>query len=176
MGPGIRIVVALLSVAILGGCQTQKSYVPDEGSTLGLVARLRPVGSPVIGTASVIDRGDGVALMVEMNGLAPGTYRLAFHQKAPCNSPNATSAGPAWAPTGATRPPATFLPTFFVNDNSNHVVTVHVPGVHVDEPNGLRGRTIVVHAGENIDVPYPGQPNSRLACGVFDYAKPLFGQ
>lgn len=160
-----RLTLAALAFA-LAGCQS-KGPIPEPGALVGVVAWMGSPSSAAAGSARAIDRGDGVNLTVSMTNLAPGTYRLAFHQKTRCNTPYARSAGPAWAPPGAARPPATFLPQLYATDSSSSVLTVHVPGVRVDGPDGLRGRTIVVHWGENIDVPFPGQPTSRIACGVF---------
>lgn len=151
----------------LAACQS-KGPVPEAGSLVGLVAWLRPVDSAAAGSARVINRGDGVLLAVSMTNLMPGTYRLAFHDRGRCNTPNARGVGPAWAPPGAAKPPATFLPQFIAKDASNTAFTTRVPGVRVDGPDGLRGRTIVVHWGEAADAPLFGQPNDRVLCGVFE--------
>lgn len=159
--------LTLFAVALaLAGCQS-KAPIPESGALVGVVAWLGSSGSAASGSARAIERGDGVNLTVSMTNLAPGTYRLAFHQKTRCNTPYARSAGPAWAPPGAAKPADTFLPLLYVHDSSNSVLTMHVPGVRIDGPEGLRGRTFVVHWGSNIDVPFPGQPTSRIACGVF---------
>ena len=161
------LILAALATA-LAACKS-KEPIPEGGAIIGLVAWLRPVGSPAAGSARVIDRGDGVLLSVSMTNLIPGTYRLAFHQKGGCNTPFARGAGPAWAPTGSAKPPDALLPQFVASDASNTALTMRVPGVRVDGPNGLRGRTIVVHWGDTVDGrSFPGQPNNRILCGVFE--------
>jgi Cu/Zn superoxide dismutase len=165
-----RLIVAL--AVTLAACQS-KDPVPEGGSIVGLVAWLRPVGSSAAGSARVIDRGDGVLLTVSVTNLMPGSYRLALHDRGRCNTPYARGVGPAWAPPGALRPPGTFLPQFVASDKSNTVLTERIPGVRVDGPDGLRGRTIVVHWGDSVDTAFPGQPNNRILCGVFEDDKPL---
>jgi Cu/Zn superoxide dismutase len=145
---------------------------PKASPNAGLTATMRPVGSAVAGKVRVIDRGDGVSVMLSTNNLFQGgVYRMAFHRDGNCTSPNAFSAGPAWAPPGMN--PATLIPTFLQRIDGSAEVEVHVSGVHTQGENGLAGRSIVLYAGDTIPEIKPGMPNNALACGVFEPVRPL---
>ena len=175
------LVAALLSILVCsctysGGTVhwTQKESEdaqPKARPEAGLAAEMRPVGSAVAGKVRVIDRGDGVSVMLSTNNLFQGAYRMAFHQNANCSSPNAFSAGPTWSPPGTN--PATLIPLFYQTNDGSTEVEVHVSGVHTQGENGLAGKSIVLYAGSTIPEIRPGVPNNALACGVFEPVRPL---
>ena len=53
--------------------------------------------------------------------------------------------------------------------------TVRIPGLVLDGPAGISGKSLVVHQGlyGSLDA-QPGVPNNRVACGVIQTIKPLF--
>lgn len=160
---------------ILAACGTAKQAANvDLESVPGLEARLRGVGSAATGMVKVVDRADGVTLTLNLANLPPGRYRLAFHDKASCSSPNLFSAGPAWAPSSAQKTGNELIPGFAAGSDGGVVFTTHIRGVRADVKDDLRGRTVVLHAGDTIDAAVPGQRNNRVACGVFDSIKSLF--
>jgi len=160
---------------VLAACGTAKqSATVDLQSVPGLDARLRGVGSAASGMVRVMDRGDGVTLTLNLTNLPPGTYRLAFHAKGNCNSPNLFSAGPAWAPAGAKKSATELIPAFAVSGEGGAVFTTHIRDVRADGSDDLRRRTVVLHAGETIGAAFPGERNNRIACGVLDSIKPIF--
>ncbi len=167
------IVASLLLVLVACGTAKQSANV-DLESVPGLEARLRGVGSAASGMVKVVDRADGVTLTLNLTNLPPGRYRLAFHAKGNCSSPNLFSAGAAWAPPSAQKTGNELIPSFGVGSDGDVVFTTHIRGVRADAKDDLRGRTVVVHAGDTIDVAIPDQRNNRVACGVFDSIKPLF--
>lgn len=158
-------------LVVLGACGTANV---DLQSVPGLEARLRGVGSATSGMVKVVDRGDGVTLTLNLTNLPPGNYRLAFHDKGNCSSPNLFSAGPAWAPASAQKSANELIPGVAVGSDGDAVFTTHVRGLRADGKDDLRGRTVVLHAGDTIDIAVPGQRNNRVACGVLDSIKPLF--
>ncbi len=166
-------VASLLPVFAACGTAKQAANV-DLESGPGVTARLRGVGSAATGMVQIVGRGDGIALTLDMANLPPGPYRLAFHDKGNCSSPNLFSAGSAWAPPGAQKPANELIPGFTVGSEGGVAFTTHIRGVRADGKDDLRGRTVVLHAGDTIDVAVPGQRNNRVACGVFDTSKPLF--
>ena len=172
----------LLSILICGCAYSggQPRFTPNDADeaphkadpSAGLVAPLRAVGSAVDGKVRVIDRGDGVTVMLSANNILQGSYRMAFHQNPNCSSPNAFSAGPAWSPAG--RDPARLIPPLFQKNDGETNVEVHVSGVHTQGEDGLAGRSVVLYVGSTIDEIKPGVPNNAFACGVFEPVKPLF--
>ena len=175
-------VAALLSILICG-CTYSGGNVrlthkdADEGEqktnpSAGLVARLSGFGSAIVGRVRVIDRGDGVSVLLSANNILQGSYRMAFHQNPNCSSPNAFSAGPAWSPAGTN--PATLIPPLFQRNDGATDVELHVSGVHTQGENGLAGRSVVLYVGSTITEIKPGVPNNALACGVFEPVRPLF--
>lgn len=163
-----RVVSLLL---LLGACGTANV---DLQSVPGLEARLRGAGSAASGMVKIVDRSDGVTLTLNVTNLPPGSYRLAFHDKGSCSSPNLFSAGAAWAPPSAQKSGTELIPGFAAGSDGDVVFTTHLRGVRADSKNDLRGRTVVLHAGDAIEAAVPGQRNNRIACGVFDSIKPIF--
>ena len=167
---------AWLMPAIAGalmGCESSRSIFQSKdsdaskGPSPGLVAPLRGLGSAVSGKVRVIDRGDGITVMVSGTNLPIGEYRVAFHQNGNCSSPNGFSAGPAWAPPG--RSPATLIPPL-TNGDGNAEASVWVSGVHTTGENGVAGRSVMLYWGAVTPV-QPGVRNNVIACGVFEPAQ-----
>jgi Cu/Zn superoxide dismutase len=140
----------------------------------GLVAPLRALGSAVSGKIRVIDKGDGVTLLISAINMPIGEFRVAFHENGNCSSPNGFSAGPAWAPPG--RSPVALVPSLstFGSRDGNAEREVHVAGVHTQGENGLAGRSVIIYGGSTIGEIRPGVPNNAYACGVFEPVRPIF--
>ena len=160
----------LAACASLTGCSSTSSWFSSKpsdatGPSPGLVAPLKGLGSAVSGRVRVIDRGDGITLLVSAINLPLGEFRVAFHRNGNCSSPNGFSAGPAWAPAGVS--PAQLVP-IFTNGDGNTEASVRVPGVHTTGEDGLAGRSVVVYQGRTITDAQPGVANNRVACGVFE--------
>ena len=165
-----RACAAILVAAAVAGCQSMY----ERQAQGGLVAQLRGTGSAVTGAVYIFDARDGVQVQVSVSNLLPGTYRIALHQ-GNCKSPNFFSAGPAWAPPGWGKPPGELLPPFVANMDMNmNNYVAYVSGLHVDGAQSLRGRSVVLHYGEQVTDAFPGQPNNRMACGVLEATEPVF--
>jgi Cu-Zn family superoxide dismutase len=175
---GLRNVACAVAAMSIAGCSSVRVNVaqpPEPSAPRGefdQVASLRAIGgSAVFGKVRVVDRGAGAAVLVSMMNMPPGDYRVAFHQTPNCTSPNGFSAGPAWAPAG--RKPDELTPVEHVNTENRVEVEFRVAGLHASGPNGVAGRSVVIHAGRRIDEARPDVPNERIACGVFEPARPL---
>jgi len=166
--------VASVLVFLAGCAAVKQGGNADLESVPGLEARLRGVGSAATGMVKIVDRADGVTLTLNLTNLSPGNYLLAFHDKSNCSSPNLYSAGPVWTPPGAAKGGRDLIPGFTVGGEGGVVLTTHIRGVWADGKDDLRGRTVVLHAGDTIDAAVPDQRNNRVACGVFDSIKSLF--
>ena len=152
-----RLASCVIALASLTSCSSasRESQAPRIGAG-GLVAQLRSPNSAVTGSVRV--------------NLYPGQYRIALHETPNCRSPNLFSAGPPWAPPGSTKPAGDFLPGFLANaEGSQTGYVAYVPGLYTERPPSLRGRSVVIHWGTSVNEAFPGQPNNRVACGVFEW-------
>jgi Cu/Zn superoxide dismutase len=168
----IAALCAALAVVGCSGVRIGMAHDDDEPvndkTDYGQVAVLRPIGgSAVFGKIRVIDRGDGVNVLMSLMNVPPGDYRVAFTERPNCTSPNGFSAGAPWAPPG--KDAYSLMPVLSANSDGNHVETsVRVPAVHTKGANGVEGRSVVVFAGRKVTDAQPGVPNERMACGVFE--------
>jgi|RhiMethySRZTD1v2_1073278.scaffolds.fasta_scaffold367829_2 Cu-Zn family superoxide dismutase len=160
----------------LAACSSvQEAGTAVFGSSPGVEAPMRPVGGgSATGTAKFVDRGDGVVAMVVIANLPPGAYRVAIHRDGNCTSPNAFSAGPAWAPPGSSKPANELLPVIITSSNGDATLTTRVSGLKTDGPNSLQGRSVVVHYGTIVGEAMPGEPNNRVLCGTVGPVRSFF--
>lgn len=169
----IRSAVACAIAVSVAACSTAKQDVDAlVAAPGGIVAQLRSPSSAVTGSVRVYDYRDGVQVQLSIQNMIPGGYRIAFHANPNCRSPNLFSAGPAWAPPSSDKPAADLLPGFLANTQGSETGYVaFVKGVHTDRPPSLRDRSVVIHWGTIVGEAFPGQPNNRVACGVFESGK-----
>jgi Cu/Zn superoxide dismutase len=174
--------IALATALLVAACSSmhfgsQKPEPPaaeEKADALryGQEADLRPIGgSAVFGDIRVLDRGDGVVVLMSLMNVPMGNFRIAFHADPNCSSPNGFSAGPAWAPAG--RRPEDLVPAQLANSEDRVEATVRVRGLHANGPDGVAGRSVVVYAGSKIEPIRPDVRNDAIACGVFHPATPI---
>lgn len=162
-----------VAFALLAGCAggRNEDAPPRPG---GLAAQLRSTSSAAVGVARVFEARNGVTIQLFISNMVPGTYRVALHERGNCSSPNLYSAGPAWAPPGWTKAPGELLPPFSANmEGTESTYVARIDGVSTDGPTSIRGRSVVIHWGNVVGEAFPGQPNSRILCGVLEPATPL---
>jgi Cu-Zn family superoxide dismutase len=164
-----RAFAAAAAVAtLLAGCESTKDPGVPKGAAKPLAtaeARFVQVGGSSLAGAAILGAYDGgVRLQVNFNGRGPGRYRVMIHATGNCSSPNGFSAGPPWAPPGV--PLAEQGYPILKNDDSASFV-VRLPGYRLEGPDGVVGRSVVVHDGVRGSLlAEPGVPNDRIACGV----------
>lgn len=172
-----RVVCLSLAALALVACGTvsmpkMSDIVPATGSqaVAQLVARN---GSGTYGTVMFTQRGDKVAVLVQVFNIAGGPHSLYIHETGNCSSPNAASAGPVWnakgAPSGARRTGQ--LPDLVVRHEENASLDVQVAGLSVGTgaANDVIGHSVVVHGKLDPDPkPEYGVVNDWLACGVIE--------
>ncbi len=159
----------LLEVALIAGlvsCQTV-----DEGSGAparpGIGARLRPTGgSAMIGGVTFSQVDGGVSIAINLGGGTPGAWRVVIHANGICTSPNGFSAGPPLLLPGTSTPAAVAVST---DAGGIGLTSTRLPGLTLDGPDGILGKSVVVHAGAvgSLEAS-PGVPNNRVACGVIE--------
>jgi Cu-Zn family superoxide dismutase len=157
------------AVVALPACQSTKDSGPPSPQAdlerRGAIARFVPVGgATLVGAANLQTYDGGVAMRVNFNGPGPGRYRVMIHETGNCTSPNGFSAGPPWSPPGV--PLAEQGYSFVKNDDSASYV-VRLPGYRLTGPDGVVGRSVVVHdGGIGPLTAEPGVRNDRIGCGV----------
>lgn len=173
-----RLAVPLVCAAVVACSSTKTSVAPSTANVeveppkaTGQEAYLRSLGSAVTGKVRVIDRGDGATLLLSMINLPPGQYRVAFHERPNCSSPNGFSAGPHWAPPGLDA--RNIAPIFNTNADGTAEASVHVRGLRATGPGGVEGHSVVVYTGIRVTDAEPSVPNNRVACGVFENTRTL---
>ena len=165
---------ALIGVAVLSGCRSSGDPVPESITFggAGIGARLSPVwGSAVTGTVTFVQREGHVAVLANLGNAADGReYRVVIHATGNCSSPNAFSAGPPWTPPGVA--PDQRQIVIGTNSSGTAEVSARLPGWRVEGPDGIRGRSVVVHEGAvgSLEA-QPGVRNNRVACGVVGQMK-----
>ena len=169
--PHARRGLCIALAAALAACQTPGgSASPEAGRrpVPGVEAMLAPSnGAAGQGNARLVVRGDDLVLLVSVNSLVQGPYRVSIHERGNCSSPNAFSAGAPWAPQGSPRAAVDLFPEIRVAEPGNAQMTTTVRGMPLSGPDGLAGKSIIVSAGTTVDADaVPGVPNRRVLCGV----------
>jgi len=166
-------VYAAVAIAVAAcGSATGPLEMPDNSKrdrAPGVEAVLMQLnGSAGQGTIRFVDRGDGRVTMIgTLNNLLPGVYRLALHERGNCSSTNGFSAGRPWVPPGFPRPAGDLIPEIAIGSSSNAVLSATLRGLKLAGPEGLQGRSVVIHAGQRVeDNVVPGVPNNLVLCGV----------
>lgn len=161
-----RASAVLVFAAALSGCDATKTIIENRAPGLG--GRITALGgSAAKGFIIVRRRADGVTVIVNLNDVGPGIYRVVFHATGNCKSPNGFSAGPPWAPPG--REIEAYNGAMNVDGLLN--MSIPIAGIPVDPPDGIYGRSIVIHQGlyGSLDTE-PGVRNNRIACVVLNEA------
>ena len=165
----LRLVLAALAASgVLAACESKgpvetRAETPP-GTAVG--ARLQSKGGSALkGLVVFKPRAGGVTMVISLQDIAPGPYRVAVHTTGNCSSPNTFSAGPPWTPAGGT------AQVYNVAAGNNNLVmtTASLDGVALEGPNGVLGKSVVVHYGLASPLTaQPGVPNDRIACGVIE--------
>lgn len=161
----------------LAGCQTVKdtgAEIFSGGNSLEAVM-VASGGSAATGSVILGPTRSGIAMRIGINGLPLGQYRAFIHTTGNCSSANAFSAGPPWVPPGASPTFLADIPSGWPTGDGPLVMVVRLPGVTLEGPDGVSGRSVVLHAGGMgpLDA-QPGVPNNRVACGVIGPVRSLF--
>ncbi|MCX6282227.1 MAG: superoxide dismutase family protein [Bacteroidetes bacterium] len=137
------------------------------------------LGNSVSGTVTFTKVPEGVRIFAELSGLTPGKHGFHIHEFGDCSSPDGTSAGGHFNPSGS--------PHGAPMDMSRHAGDMgnieadasgkaHLdyidPHMSFDGPNSILGRSVIVHAKDDDMKTQPtGNAGPRIACGVIGLAK-----
>lgn len=127
-----------------------------------------------VGSARVEPTASGARVVLEVRGMAPGTYGTHLHQVGRCDAPSFTSAGAHWNPTGrqhGTENPAGphegDLPNLVVGTDGTGRLEATVNGSIFDED----GTALMIHAAaDDYRTDPAGNAGARMACAVLSGA------
>ena len=133
-----------------------------------------------VGMATIVSKGQGVEVKLDLKDLPPGVHAVHFHQKAQCDPPDFKSAGGHFNPTGKQHGfdnpqghHAGDMMNFTVKANGTAKATVKDADVVLgngSEANSLLangGTSIMVHAkADDYKTDPSGNSGDRIACGA----------
>lgn len=163
--------LSLLACAGLVACQT---LPPPAGLTVPLQPRS---GSQVRGSVHLTPTSDGLRVQAEIEGLQPlAEHGFHVHERGDCSAPDASSAGGHFNPHGAPHGQAGVLgqahhagdmPNVRADSAGRARYSSTLAGLTLDGPNGVRGRSVVVHRDADDYRSQPaGNSGPRIACAV----------
>lgn len=144
------------------------------------IAILHPTeGSKVEGTLSFTKTGDGIRVEGEINGLTPGKHGFHIHEFGDLTSPDGTSAGGHFNPTGephgapdADKRHAGDFGNIEADQSGAVKVNFEDKKITFEGPASILGRGVVVHAKpDDLKSQPSGNAGDRVAVGVIGVAK-----
>jgi Cu-Zn family superoxide dismutase len=141
-----------------------------------LTAKIEPTqGNTARGEVRFYKVSDGVRVVAQLEGLAPGRHGFHIHEKGDCSAPDASSAGghfnPAGTPHGA---PTADKTARHAGDLGNLEAGPDGKASYdrvdtVLDYAQLMGLSVLVHAGEDDYTTQPsGNSGARIGCGVIE--------
>jgi Cu-Zn family superoxide dismutase len=146
------------------------------------IAVVHPLGdSNVKGTVTFTQKGEGVEVVAEMSGLAPGEHGFHVHEFGDCSMADGKCAGGHWNPTNMphagpddARRHAGDLGNIKADEEGNATYKRVDKMLSLNGPTSIVGRSVIVHANPDdfkTQDP-PGNAGARIGCGVIGIADP----
>ncbi|MCS6946882.1 MAG: superoxide dismutase family protein, partial [Steroidobacteraceae bacterium] len=167
----VSVLLPAVAVGAIVACTT-----PAGAGGAPIVATLESrSGSAVQGVVRLQRRRDGIRLRATVTGLPPDSeHGFHIHEHGDCSASDAASAGGHFNPTGA--PHGRFgvgahhagdLPSLRSNARGIARIDVTLRDVAWDGPQGVVGRSVIVHANPDDFTTQPtGNSGARIACAV----------
>ena len=160
--------LAPLVAALAAGCAT-------TGGSPAAQAELQPrSGSAVQGNVQFYPTAGGVRVEARVSGLTPGGHGFHVHEAGDCSAPDGSSAkghfNPSAKPHGhhdSGEHHAGDMPNLVANAQGEATYSAILPGRSLSGPEGLVGRSLIVHADPDDYTSQPaGNSGKRIAYGV----------
>ena len=161
-------------------CSTYGDVPPPPPYPLptSATADLRTAAGVSVGTAALMQVGDGLRLTVQGMNLPSGAHGLHIHQTGICAPPDFASAGAHWNPAGRAHgkdnPGGMHhgdLPNLLIGATGQGSMEYTIPSVPIAGPGGVLdadGAALVIHAAaDDYRTDPSGNSGARIACGVF---------
>ena len=140
-------------------------------------AAMRDSAGKDLGTLTLSDAGQSIALSGQLTGLPPGEHAIHLHTVGQCDAPKFEGAGDHWNPTNRKHgkdapggPHFGDLPNLTVARNGSASVQATTPGGMLRGSNAALdsdGVAVVVHAKRDDYKTQPsGDSGDRIACGI----------
>jgi Cu-Zn family superoxide dismutase len=182
-----RLLVVLIPVAVLMGCERTEAPPPDAAASAAppAVAEATTAAATLAGASGASAGGElqftaaagGVNVTGQLTGLPPGSeHGFHLHERGDCSAPDAKSAGehfnpdsaPHGGPTAAARHLGD-LPNVKADDAGGAAVDGTIAGATLRDggPHDLVGKAVIVHAKVDDYTTQPsGNSGDRIACGI----------
>jgi len=174
-----KLVVRTLAVATTLTLCASTGFAQAKPVTKKTV-ELKDAKGASVGKATIVAKGQGVELKLDLKDLPPGEHAVHFHQKPMCDPPDFKSAGghfnPTSKPHGLHNPighHAGDMPNIIVKPNGTAKATLMNDSVVLgngSEANSLLangGTSIMIHAkADDMETDPAGNAGDRIACGV----------
>jgi Cu-Zn family superoxide dismutase len=169
-----RSAAASVAALLLGCCASVST--PDTVATAA--AELRNVNGQPVGTATLTQVGDVVRIVLEVQGLPPGTKGVHIHEVGSCEAPTFTSAGGHFNPLGKQHgllnqqgPHAGDLANIVIGPDGKGRLETSASLVTLGAgPNSIldaNGSALIIHAApDDFRTDPTGNSGARIACGV----------
>ena len=150
---------------------------PTSAGSAGLSVPMRDAGGRELGTVTLAEAGEGIAVSGTLRGLPPGAHAIHLHMTGRCDPPTFESAGGHWNPTsrqhGSQNPQGPHLgdmPNVTVGADSAVTVQATTPGGTLRGQNAVLdgdGAAVVIHrAADDYRTDPSGGSGDRIACGI----------
>lgn len=164
----IGLVLSTMSAALLGACAT-----PAGGPSASADLQARS-GSAVSGKVRFSEAGGKLRVEAQVAGLTPGEHGFHIHEVGDCSAPDASSAKGHFNPAGkahghhaSSERHGGDMPNLVANAAGEARFSGVVSGLTLSGPNGVVGRSVVIHADPDDYKSQPaGNSGKRVACGV----------
>lgn len=179
----LSLIFVILSYVFFG-CQQQQQTAPkaleEETAPTTAVCVLHPTeGNDVSGRVTFTQTAQGIKIVADVKGLAPGKHGFHVHEYGDCSAPDGTSTGGHFNPENMkhggpndTERHVGDLGNLVADEDGNAHYERTDTFIALSGPHSIIGRGIIVHAGEDDLTSQPtGAAGARVACGVIGIAK-----
>ena len=170
----MRKIISLSLVILTAGCSGAEPEKPDAViASADLMQK-----DAKVGTVSLTQAGENVAMSLTVDGLPTGTYGMHIHETGKCEGPDYKSAGAHWNPAakqhGAQNPGGAHggdLENLVATNAQASRLERQLTGIKLTGEGGLMdadGAAFIVHAGpDDMKTDPSGNSGDRIICGVF---------
>lgn len=170
---------ALMAALSLNACATVPAN--QTGTTLATAVLVNASGQNV-GSAEIVQRGEGLMLVARVSAQAVGDHGIHLHTTGKCEAPAFTSAGghlnPGAHQHGSLNPAGPHvgdLPNIAVASDGTGAVESRLPGTTAEIIASMfdsDGTAVVLHAGpDDYKTDPSGNSGGRIACGALERAR-----